>query len=399
MHGVGLTRVGPGTVRPGTAGMAAAVALVGFAFLVRAGAFWAGLVPDLSHDARNYDAMVRQLLGQGFYGYMSDKPNAYVSPGYPMFLTVLYALLGWEGRSPLDAVRWVQVLLGALTVGLVFLVARRACGERAALAAGLVAALYPSLVFLPLYVLTETLFLFLTVLFTWLLFNALDAPHWARWALAGGVLGLATLVRPVAAPILLVTWLWLAWGRRVPSLRQAVLASGAAFVLVMLPWWVRNYLALGKIILFATQTGNPLIAGAFPFGELPDGLPSAVDEQLAAALRYILQGFVEQPLVYAYWFTAGKFLRILGSPFYTPGYYDLAMVVHFLVVPLGVWGMVRGLRRGDLAQLLSLFSLVMLAVHLAFIPENRYGLTLLPWLFILAADLWWAGLGSGRTSA
>ena len=39
-----------------------------------------------TRDAAQYEITVKQLIDRGVYGYDSTKPNAYVSPGYPLFL-------------------------------------------------------------------------------------------------------------------------------------------------------------------------------------------------------------------------------------------------------------------------------------------------------------------------
>ncbi|HEX6989488.1 MAG TPA: glycosyltransferase family 39 protein [Bacillota bacterium] len=394
--------------------MGRVVAVVVLALLIRAAACVAGMVPEPPHDAIYYDLMVRQLLGEGVFGYKSEEPNAYVTPGYPLFLAALYSVFGWREASPVTAVLWVQVVLDALTAGLIVLAGRRLGSRRAGVVAGVAWALYPGLVFLPLYLLTETLFLFLLVLLTLVLLRAVDesggrSGRW--WAAVGGLAALVALVRPVAAPLLGVTWLWEAWRRkraepgagRRASLARVVLISGAAFVAVMLPWWIRNALVLGEVVLLATQTGNPLLAGAFPAGELPRGIPTEAGAQLAFALQAIVRGFAEQPAAYLYWFTVGKLLRLLGSPFYTPAYRELAQLVHFLTVPVGLWGMIYrlpqrpGHRPG--AQLLAWLAVAIIGLHLPFVPENRFALSSLPWLFLLGGllvdDVLRAGEGGG----
>ena len=61
--------------------------------------------PPLVYDAHNYDVMARQFLEKGFLGYASTRPNAFTTPGYPLFLAMLYKIFGYSQGSPLMEVR------------------------------------------------------------------------------------------------------------------------------------------------------------------------------------------------------------------------------------------------------------------------------------------------------
>ena len=49
-----------------------------------------------SPDEENYIDMARNLLEHGYYSYWGGEPDAYVSPGYPVFLTLCMALFGTD---------------------------------------------------------------------------------------------------------------------------------------------------------------------------------------------------------------------------------------------------------------------------------------------------------------
>jgi asparagine N-glycosylation enzyme membrane subunit Stt3 len=79
--------------------------------------------PQLKNDAYNYDVMTKNFLDKGYWGYTDSyslkrpalKPNAVITPGYPMFLAAIYSVTGYKDVSPLQAVRTIQAILGALT--------------------------------------------------------------------------------------------------------------------------------------------------------------------------------------------------------------------------------------------------------------------------------------------
>ena len=62
---------------------------------------------NLTHDEIGYHEMTRQFLNKGFLGYYSNKPNAFVTPGYPLFLAAVYKaveIINGSGTNPLPIV-------------------------------------------------------------------------------------------------------------------------------------------------------------------------------------------------------------------------------------------------------------------------------------------------------
>ena len=96
----------------------------------------------LAGDAVEYDAE-GQLIAHGHvldcapYGILHA--GAWKAPGYPAWVGFWYAILG---HHPV-AVRLLQAPLGALTIALSWLLARRPFGPRVAVLAAFVVALYP----------------------------------------------------------------------------------------------------------------------------------------------------------------------------------------------------------------------------------------------------------------
>ena len=87
----------------------------------------------LTGDAKNYWLMSHQLADTGIYGYWYDGnpyggspgvSNARVMPGYPLFLTLVYKVLGDPWRQ-ITAVRLIQAVFGSLSSLLAFATVRR----------------------------------------------------------------------------------------------------------------------------------------------------------------------------------------------------------------------------------------------------------------------------------
>src|SRR5262245_18325454 len=95
------------------------------------------------------DALIHNIKEYGWFGSLAplagqEEQTLHVAPGYPWFVAELEKWLP-DALGPVDSfVRWAQCVLGTLTAGLYFLVARRAFPSRlAALLAGLLCAVHP----------------------------------------------------------------------------------------------------------------------------------------------------------------------------------------------------------------------------------------------------------------
>lgn len=336
--------------------------------------------PVAAPDAENYSIMARQLLEKGLFGYKSEQPNAYVTPGYPLFLTIIYALGGTS-----QTVQIIQVFLGALTLLPLALLARETAGERAAVITAILLTFYPGWLRAPAYLLTEVLFTFLFSTYLWVQWRAVKEGKWLWPLLAGVTLGLAVLVRPVLAPLLPLPWLYLMWQERsIRPWRSALWACGG-FVLVLLPWWIRNVVVLDQLILFATQTGNPILGGMDPYdlwqGKLWAEVGGDTGDQMRKAGEIFAWLLREHPWLTLRWFTIGKFSRIFLNPWLAWEFPTLIQI-HTPIVTLGWVGALAGLGRRQAMQPLSLVLVLLTVIQLAFVPESRYAYSLIGLLAI-----------------
>lgn len=160
-------------------------------------------------------------------------PEAFRTPGYPVFLIATGALTGGDYRGAL----LVQCILGALAAGCLYgMAVHLGFTRRAAIVAGALWALHPGLVDRDCQFMTESLFISLGVFAVYL---SLCGPRgWQGWLLCGFCLGFAGLVRPLAVLYLpaVIPFLWRSQDRR-------WLASAIVIVLTVAPslgWCARN---------------------------------------------------------------------------------------------------------------------------------------------------------------
>lgn len=347
--------------------------------------------PPLFGDAKNYDAMVRRLLTTGVYSYWGGGPDAYVSPGYPLFLALIYKGFWTGGASPLMQVRIIQALLSVGSIGLTYLIVRRLHNRVAATLAALCSAVYVSMVWSPAAILTETLFVFLFLLYLYLFILGMQKDAWGWTGLSGIVFALAVLVRPASAPLLLLPLLYHFCVHKRKKIAWHMGAMLVAFVLVMAPWWWRNVQTLGHLVLLATQSGNPLLAGTDPYfreGEKLFQHLQGVDQSQLAWQR-IREGFIHEPGLFLRWFTVGKWWYMFRQPWYDiphAGFLDGLIFLHLPVVILGWLGVVISFFWKEL-RLLSLVLLIMTGIQLMFLPLTRYAFPMMPLLIMASAIL------------
>lgn len=305
------------------------------------------------------------------------------SPLYTVYLAGFSAI----GLDSPTQHRYASGLAGAGAAVLAALLARRLAGNRAGVVAGVLAAASPSLWINDGMILSESIYapLVLGVALTSVMWW--QRPSARRAAVVGVVLGLAALARAEAALLGLVLVLPLVlarggpWGARVRSFA----ACGAAALLVVAPWTVRNLVTFEEPTLLSGGFGFVLEAancdvtysgqflGYWSDACWYDGTPPPGDEseeeafQRRRAFAYIGDHVGELPKV-----AAARVGRVFGL--YRPGqgieFDDLferrgvwqsqaALLSFWAMVPFAVAGAVAVRRRGwTVIPLVSVFVLV-----------------------------------------
>jgi 4-amino-4-deoxy-L-arabinose transferase-like glycosyltransferase len=390
-----------------------AAAAIGFVLRLGFGLFYWTNQP-LTHDEREYLALARSLARGDGLRYPADEPSPGTgqqfgrAPGYPAFL----ALLGLD--SPVEQVparvKVAQSIVGAIGILLIAAIAGRAAGERAAVVAAVVAAVYPPLVWIPSYALSETLYSTVALAAAWIL--AADEMDAKRCAAAAALTGVAILIRPamlVFVPLAIV-WLMSAPHKGAPYMRAAVFAI--VTVACVAPWTVRNYRTYGRWVLVASEGGVTFWTGNHPLAVGDGDLAANPDLKSAEiAFRRAHEPSTPEALEPLYYRDALSWIRAnpgawaaleVRKLFFTivpigPSYalhsarYRIASAgSYLLLLPFAAAGAWR-LRRTTAAAPLWLMAAATVIAGLVFFPQERFRIPVIdPALIVSAATL--AGL-------
>lgn len=207
-------------------------------------------------DVAGWLGMARHLAANVDFSYwlMGARP-----PLYPASVALVYRL----GGSDLHAVI-LQMIFGALTVALGYLLSHRllvrvsglASPERLAVFAGIVMALDPASVFASVTLMSEPLFNLVFVALLLSLARFVQERHWRDLALGAIWMALAMLTRPtaiyiwLAAPIIFVPL--------VKKWRRPMLALAGVGLTIYLAWSARN-LAYHGVFTYSLQTNFSLL--------------------------------------------------------------------------------------------------------------------------------------------
>ena len=379
----------------------------------------------MTHDEHEYLALAAALgTGRGLTYLEPPQGTAAQfgrAPGYPAFLAAIGAGATRGSASP-GRVKVAQAILGSVGVVLIAVSAWRAAGPLAAAVAAWVAAVYPPLVWIPAYVLSETLYSVLALATALVLQAAADRDPARRGGashgLAAGLLcGAAVLVRPAMLFLLPLAAVWLA-RRGTPRLAAAVVLGA---VIVIAPWTVRNYMVHERFVLVASEGGVTFWTGNHPLASGEGDLaanPALKEEELR--FRRAHQGLTSEELEPLYYRDAlrhiaenpGRWIALLGRKvFYTvvpagPSYalhstrYRAASVISYLMVlPFAACGLVVLWRSPSRPVALLLLAASSVLVGIVFFPQERFRIPVIDPVLIVCAAAFAAFHASGQGRA
>lgn len=345
-------------------------------------------------------------------------PDAFVTPGYPLFLSLLLDASRME--SSVVRVGYVQAVLGVAVLMVYLPLFRRFLSAPLALIATFLTAISPHLVNSSVYLLTETLFTLMLGLFLLGLDFAQRTDRPWLFIVSGVLLGATTLVRPTTLLFIFPLALWLHWTPGTAAVRMRRLALIILpFALIQGAWMIRNVHETG-------HTSDPTLFASFiqhggyinlEYDDKPEsyGYPYRFDpdnDRIHGNPALILQSLLERaekaPWRYLEWFLIGKPVQYLSwnltesvgdgfiyAPAQTP-YADqpifiashvFARLTHWPLAVLALGASILAMLRRSTDATATLFALCLLyfiGFHMIGAPFPRYSIPVRPVLYGLA---------------
>lgn len=178
-----------------------------------------------------------------------------LSPLYPYVLALVYKIFG----SSFEVGHILNIVLGTISVGLIWCLARMVFGWREGLAAAFFAAVYPMFIYTGSDLVLENIQIPLNALLLIILWHGLQRRKLLLLTLAGVLLALSTLARPnvlVFAPFALGC---IALARMDDATWRSILYQCAAFLLGLVvglaPCTARNWFVADDLILVTDSGG------------------------------------------------------------------------------------------------------------------------------------------------
>jgi len=244
------------------AGLAVRLAVVAFVYPER-------LNPDRNYwrFAGEVGRVAESLLAGKGYGnpfFGPTGPTAWMPPVYPLLTAGVFKLFGVYTKASALVLLSLGSLFSVLTCLPVYALARGSFGERSAMWAGWTWAFFPYAVYFSADFIWPTVLttLLLTVLLVWACRMKDTGGPWPHFWF-GLVAGVTALNDPIVVSVLLPVAAWMYFRRRhggrpwkIPGM---VMALG--FVLVVSPWFVRNYRTFHAFVPFRSIFGLELHVG------------------------------------------------------------------------------------------------------------------------------------------
>lgn len=355
----------------------------------------------LSSDDLNYYKTAAVLLKKGILTYQNfNEPTVFIMPLYPLFLSAIFKVWGL-GLLGMQAVRVMQAVLSCITILLVWLTAKRLFDTGVALLAALLTAFYIPNITTAGYFLTETLFTMLLMLLIYLSIIFAKNPGIKAFAALGAIWALVTLCRPTVAiyPVLLAAYCFLHNKMDFFRLIKLLAVMTASFIIVMSPWWVRNYREYGEFIPLAASSGNPMLQGTYiNYIQSPDEIvyyspgKNALETnriEVDAAKKRIKNGFKKDFWGYLEWYTVKKTFFYWCGAFYWQEVFginkNVSLAYHYVLL-LGLPGLAVASFKSFSKYLLPLSVVFYFnAVHCIYMTFDRYAFPMMTLLSIFAS--------------
>ena len=196
-------------------------------------------------------------------GNVLGKEVFYALPLFPYFLSLAYLFSGGETFG----LMLIQILIGSLNCGLIYLLGRKLFNNQIGIIAGIIACAYAMFIFYDRMLLPTSLAIFLGLLLILSLLKIRDNPSLRVWFGLGSLAGLCTLTRASFSLLVIFILFWIIFEYKKSPLKQLTLyclCFTLPFFLIIGAITLRNYLVAHDPVLITAHSGINFYIGNNP---------------------------------------------------------------------------------------------------------------------------------------
>lgn len=219
---------------------------------------------SLNSDDYFYIDSAKFLLEEGKLVYVDHtEPTVHIMPGLPFLVASVFFFFG-TGTVGLAAAKMLMILIGCLSIFGIYKIGERLFSPLVGSIAALILALYVPIAVTDNLIATESPVTAAFIFFVYFSLRLADTHSMKDFYWVIGLYLFMLMFRPTIAlfPVILLVYLVL---KKYPvkiALKQFGIAA-VLLLLVMGPWWARNYIAYDAFIPLSGGAGNPTLLGTY----------------------------------------------------------------------------------------------------------------------------------------
>lgn len=338
-------------------------------------------------DEFEYFKMVKNFIsGKGLI--VAENLKSFRPPLYPFIISIFYLL-----NLNLIGVRVFQVLLSTFSIYIIYLTGKETFDEKIALISSCISTFYPYFIFYNGFLLTETIFIFLTLISILYLIKNFESNGKISFK-SGIFIGLSGLTRPTFQLYFPISILHIYFSKEKRRFKKILLIFGG-FCLAISPWIIRNYKIFHKFIPGTTMGGwvfwegnNPYSDGG-PCSYFPEKILEIEEIQRDKLLYKMTFKVIKENPERFLWLLKNKFKRFWNIVPNAPEFekkvlYRLISVFSFgIMMPFFIVGFFVSLKNKK-AQFFHSLIILFTIFHMIFLASIRYRIFLEPFYIIFS---------------
>lgn len=362
-----------------------------------------GSFESFNNDDVKYLRSADTLIKTGKFTYNHPKTSTvFIMPGIVFTLVPFVKIFGM-----FDAVTYYRIfssIIQTLTLYIIFFISLKIFNKKVAVLTLILNLIYIPHLYVSNLILTETMFSFFMSLLVLISIYAVKTKKVKFYILGGIILGISILFRPsIALYPLIIFIVWCKEKYKIKEMFNFAIITLISCLVILSPWWIRNYIVFNKFIPFTLSSGNPMLQGAFINNNVNHELISNLNtENLIYTDNEIINNEIESKMakkVYSYYFknnfweylkwnTIGKTLINFTTPYYGFNIYGISYKIvikeHIIYMILGILGSIRNTNK---KLIIILIPLYFAGVHLPFLAYSRYMYPVCAYMIMLTASV------------